>query len=94
MRIYKAFLQLVGWRHSVPSVPYTLHQTYIRVLRQRREVLVDHGCFLSFSLFVETISGMADDSSRDVNKLFPEPRKLNPHVRYVEKTAAELDISK
>ncbi|KAL5109394.1 Serine/threonine-protein kinase pim-1 [Taenia crassiceps] len=35
---------------------------------------------------------MTDDSSRDVNKLFPEPRKLNPHMRYVEKTATELGI--
>ncbi|EUB58150.1 Proto-oncogene serine/threonine-protein kinase pim-1 [Echinococcus granulosus] len=35
---------------------------------------------------------MAVDHSRDVNKWFPEPRKLNPHMRYVERTSAELDI--
>ncbi|VUZ48907.1 unnamed protein product [Hymenolepis diminuta] len=35
---------------------------------------------------------MDSENNNDISSLFPEPRKLNQHVRYIERSSAELNI--
>lgn len=35
---------------------------------------------------------MDSENNNNISSLFPEPRKLNQHVRYIERSSAELNI--
>ena len=59
---------------------------------------VDQNLATSSDMFTEQtralFPSLKSDTLEDIQKLFSEPRTLNPQVRYVEKSSAELAIRK